>query len=50
MLVKDIPEFIKLELNAALTFNPNHPFNPLLKRLQQLEKAIQNQLTMTPAN
>lgn len=34
MHVKDIPEFIKLELNAAETFNPKHPFNPPLKRLQ----------------
>ncbi|WP_118975760.1 DUF6965 family protein [Taibaiella koreensis] len=43
MVVKDIPQFIRLELNAAATFNPSHPFNPPLKRLQQLEKAIQNQ-------
>jgi len=44
MLVKDIPEFIKLELNAAATFNPSHPFNPPLKRLQQFEKAVRNQI------
>lgn len=46
MLVTDIPEFIRLELNAAKTFNPKHPFNPPLKRLQQLEKAIRNQIAM----
>ena len=46
MLVREIPEFIELELNATATFNPNHPFNPPLKRLQQLEKAIQSQLTL----
>lgn len=43
MLVKDIPEFISLELHAARTFNPAHYFNPPLRRLQQLEKAIRNQ-------
>lgn len=45
MLVKDIPEFISLELHAARTFNPSHYFNPPLRRLQQLEKAIANQTT-----
>lgn len=44
MLVKDIPEFIKLQLHAAETFNPKHWFNPPLKRLQQLEQAVKNQL------
>lgn len=43
MIVKDIPAFIRLELNAARTFNPAHYFNPPVRRLQQLEKAIQNQ-------
>lgn len=43
MQVKDIPAFIEMELNAARTFNPNHFFNPPLKRLQQLEKAILHQ-------
>ncbi len=45
MLVKDIPEFISLELHAARTFNPSHYFNPPLRRLQQLEKAIVNQVS-----
>lgn len=49
MYVKDIPEFIRLELKAAETFNPNHPFNPPLRRLQQFEKAVQNQLNVVPA-
>ncbi len=44
MIVKDIPQFIQLQLNAALTFNPQHWFNPPLKRLQQLELAVRNQL------
>ncbi len=48
MIVKDIPEFIKLELNAATTFNPKHPFNPPLKRLQQLEQSIRNQIAIVP--
>ncbi|MBT2561335.1 hypothetical protein J7E50_10875 [Pedobacter sp. ISL-68] len=48
MVVKDIPEFIKLELNAAATFNPKHPFNPPLRRLQQLEQSIRNQLNAVP--
>lgn len=48
MYVKDIPAFIKLELNAALTFNPQHPFNPPLKRLLQLEQVIRNQITIVP--
>ena len=48
MVVKDIPAFIKLELNAAATFNPKHPFNPPLRRLQQLEQTIKNQLNITP--
>ena len=43
MVVKDIPAFIEMELNAARTFNPTHYFNPPLKRLQQLEQAILNQ-------
>jgi hypothetical protein len=43
MVVKDIPTFIEMELNAARTFNPTHYFNPPLKRLQQLEQAILNQ-------
>jgi hypothetical protein len=43
MLIKDIPEFIKLELNAARTFNPGHFFNPPLNRLKQLEQAVLNQ-------
>ena len=43
MVVKNIPEFIKLELNAARTFNPAHFFNPPLSRLKQLEQAILNQ-------
>ena len=43
MLVADIPAFIKMELTAARAFNPSHFFNPPLKRLQQLEQAIQNQ-------
>ncbi len=46
MLIKDIPEFIKLQLHAARTFNPVHYFNPPLRRLQQLEKAIKNQTGM----
>jgi hypothetical protein len=41
--VKDIPAFIQMELAAARAFNPNHFFNPPLKRLQQLEKAILTQ-------
>jgi hypothetical protein len=48
MVVKDIPEFIRLELNAAATFNPRYPFNPPLKRLQQLEHSIRQQLTISP--
>lgn len=48
MIVKDIPEFIRLELNAAATFNPKHPFNPPLKRLQQLEQSIRDQLNIVP--
>ena len=48
MVVKDIPEFIRLELNAAATFNPKHPFNPPLKRLQQLEQTIRMQLNIVP--
>jgi hypothetical protein len=48
MIVKDIPEFIRLELNAAVTFNPKHPFNPPLKRLQQLEQTVRNQLNIVP--
>ena len=48
MVVKDIPEFIRLELNAAATFNPKHPFNPPLKRLQQLEQTIRTQLNIVP--
>jgi len=43
MFVRDIPAFIKLELNAARTFNPSHYFNPPLNRLKQLEQAILNQ-------
>jgi|GEM_PF-1576457 len=43
MIVKDIPAFIRLELNAARTFNPSHYFNPPLRRLQLLEQAIRNQ-------
>lgn len=49
MLVKDIPAFIDMELNAARTFNPTHYFNPPLKRLQLLEQAILNQ-TGSPAS
>jgi len=45
MHIKNIPEFIKLELNAARTFNPMHYFNPPLNRLKQLEQAILNQTT-----
>ncbi|KAA5532624.1 hypothetical protein F0919_17740 [Taibaiella lutea] len=45
MVVKDIPKFIQLELNAAATFNPQHPFNPPLKRLLLLEQAVRNQIT-----
>jgi hypothetical protein len=45
MSVKNIPEFIRLELNAARTFNPAHFFNPPLTRLKQLEQAILNQTT-----
>jgi hypothetical protein len=48
MLVKDIPNFIELELNAAKTFNPKHPFNPPLKRLQQFELAVRNQIGVVP--
>lgn len=44
MLVKDIPEFIKSELFAAEHFNPNHWFNAPLKRLQQFEQAVINQV------
>lgn len=43
MLVRNIPEFINMELHAARTFNPVHYFNPPLRRLQQLEQAIRNQ-------
>lgn len=43
MLVRNIPEFITMELHAARTFNPTHYFNPPLRRLQQLELAIRNQ-------
>lgn len=43
IIVKNIPEFIRLELNAARTFNPAHFFNPPLNRLKQLEQAILNQ-------
>lgn len=43
MYVKDISAFIKLELNAARTFNPSHFFNPPLNRLKQLEQAVLNQ-------
>jgi hypothetical protein len=43
MFVKDIPSFIKLELNAARTFNPSHFFNPPLNRLKKLEQAILTQ-------
>jgi hypothetical protein len=50
MVVKDIPEFIRLELNAAATFNPSHPFNPPLKRLLQLEQTIRNQLNIVPVD
>lgn len=46
--VKNIPEFIQLELNAARTFNPQHWFNPPLRRLQQLEQAVKNQLEAIP--
>ncbi len=45
MMVKDIPQFIQLQLNAAATFNPQHWFNPPLKRLQRLEEAIRNQVS-----
>jgi len=48
MIVRNIPEFIKLELHAATHFNPKHPFNPPLKRLQQFEKAVRNQITTLP--
>lgn len=48
MLIKDIPNFIALELHAARTFNPSHYFNPPMRRLQQLEQAILNQ-TGAPA-
>ena len=48
MYVKDIPEFIKLELNAARTFNPAHFFNPPLNRLKQLEQAVLNQTAFKP--
>ncbi|WP_118952347.1 DUF6965 family protein [Taibaiella helva] len=48
MFVRNIPEFIHMELHAARTFNPTHYFNPPLRRLQQLEKAILNQ-TGAPA-
>lgn len=44
MIVKDIPKFMQLELNAAATFNPLHFFNPPLKRLQMLEEAVKNQI------
>lgn len=44
--VKNIPEFIRLELNAAKTFNPAHFFNPPLNRLQRLEQVILNQTTI----
>lgn len=43
MTVKNIPEFIKMELNAARTFNPMHFFNPPLNRLKQLELVILHQ-------
>ncbi|WP_162903030.1 DUF6965 family protein [Taibaiella koreensis] len=43
MVVKNIPEFIRLELNILATFNSCHLFNLPLKRLQQIERAIQNQ-------
>jgi hypothetical protein len=46
--VSDIQEFIRLELNSAATFNPNHYFNPPLQRLQALEKDVRNQLTTIP--
>ena len=44
--VKNIPEFIRLELNAARTFNPAHFFNPPLSRLQKLEQVILGQTTI----
>ena len=47
MVIKDIPSFIEMELNAARTFNPTHYFNPPLKRLQLLEQAVLNQ-TVSP--
>lgn len=43
MYIKNIPEFIAMELHAARTFNPAHYFNPPMRRLQQLEKAILSQ-------
>jgi hypothetical protein len=50
MHIKDIPYFIDMELNAARAFNPAHYFNPPLKRLQQLEQAVLNQIgTPIPA-
>ncbi|WP_078671078.1 DUF6965 family protein [Chitinophaga eiseniae] len=48
MIVKDIPEFLKLELHAAAHFNPKHPFNPPLKRLLQFEIAVRNQIISLP--
>lgn len=45
MLVRDIPAFIKAQVNAALTFNTTHYFNPPLMRLQQLEQAVKNQIS-----
>jgi hypothetical protein len=48
MVVADIPAFVELELNAALTFNPSHYFNPPLERLRQLEHAVRNQITAGP--
>lgn len=50
MLVKDIPEFISLELHAATHFVPRHPFNPPLKRLLQLEQAVRNQISNPTVN
>lgn len=43
MRIKNIPEFVAMELHAARTFNPAHYFNPPMRRLQQLEKAILSQ-------
>jgi len=42
--VSDIPLFINSELVAAASFSSKNSFNPPLSRLQELEKAIRNQI------